>query len=52
MYSITLMFVVGLTLLFIAVVITNMIMKPIKQKREDRRWAQWKQDNNFLSHSA
>lgn len=43
--------IVVITCGFLAVLITNMIMKPIKQKREDRRWQQWKQDN-YLSHSA
>lgn len=30
--------------LFVAIVITHMIMKPIKQRREDRRWQQKKQE--------
>ena len=32
----------------VATCLTQVIMKPIKKRRSDRQWAQWKEQNEVL----
>lgn len=34
--------------LFVAVVMTRIIMGPIKRRKSDKQWAEWKRQNEVL----
>lgn len=44
MFNFTFWFVTIITLLLVAIMLTAVIMKPIKQWRETRRWNTWKKE--------
>ena len=44
MFNFTFWFVTIIALILVAIVLTQVIMKPIKDRREVRRWNTWKKE--------